>query len=247
MSNDCMLFIIGDTHGEWGKFNKLLNEIRQNYKESCNGKEVNIIVCGDFGYWPNEKQYDINKIKNKCEWTQNGYINIYFCPGNHEDWWALNKIEKSSTEKIIELQKSIFYCTFGSIKEFNRKTFMFCGGADSIDKNFRTLGWDWFPEEIISISDMYKLPPDDTNIDVIISHTCPTFMTKYIGNKLIGKICKDPSCDLLEQIYNMFKPSQWFFGHFHIFQKNLLKTTTFTCLNMIGGHKGVSVIEFNKD
>lgn len=217
-----MLYIFGDTHAEWGKFNTDINKIYQREKTP-----LDIIVAGDFGFWPREKEYDLGRIK-----TDN--IRIWFCPGNHEDWFSLDEIEKENKDKsIIEIHKNIFYCTFGSTMVFGDKKFMFCGGAESIDKNLRTLGYDWFPQETISIGDMYKLPEKTDDIDVVISHTCPDFVFNSL--KYRHKI-KDPSCKMLTQIYEIYSPKRWFFGHFHTNFDYLTKKCKFTCLNHSRGH-----------
>ena len=41
---------------------------------------------------------------------------------------------------------------------------LFMGGADSIDKKYRKIGFDWFPEELITQKDIYELPDTHGNI-----------------------------------------------------------------------------------
>lgn len=228
MSDSQEIFIVGDTHGDWSEFNTILNKIRQ--KREMEGKEVVFLVCGDFGYWPHFEQFNIEKIKNECSWAQDGFFKIYFCPGNHEDWWSLNNLESGTSEKIIELKNNIFYCSFGAVKTFKGFNFLFVGGADSIDKNHRQFGIDWFPEEVITNKDVMNLPMN-RKIDVVISHTCPDFILPEVIN--MKEDFNDPSCKALTYVYETFLPKKWYFGHFHKYKKTFKGNCMFTCLSYI--------------
>lgn len=230
MQSNQEVFLFGDTHGGWGKFNGYLNGIRQKNEKKFNGKEIIIIICGDFGYWPSFKENDIKNIKHECSWAQDGFFKIYFCPGNHEDWWALQRLEdEHQNEKIIELRENIFYCSFGAVKSFKDMNFLFVGGADSVDKQYRTLGIDWFPEEVISHKDILKLPESE-KIDIVISHTCPTFIIPHLARDLTWVKSTDPSCKALTYVYDLYKPTQWFFGHFHTYKEVIIQNCRFICL-----------------
>lgn len=216
------MIILGDTHANWKNLNniiQLVNEI--SYEE-------NIIICGDFGYWPKfwEKypHFNLSNID-----THGNTLKFYFCPGNHEDWWSLPK-----TNEIIEIYKNIYYCPFGSTKVIEDKTIMFCGGADSIDKHLRQVGIDWFPEEVISYSDMENLPAKDTKIDIVISHTCPRLvLDKFRVSWMLNKKVKDPSCIMLDYVLETYQPDRWFFGHFHTYASFVHNKTLFSCLDEI--------------
>ena len=208
------MIIFGDIHAYWPVLNSYLRHLPEN-------KISNVIVCGDFGYWPKFKEFDLKHINTeRCK--------IYFCPGNHEDWWALPK-----TYEITELYKNIFYCPFGTTLNIENKNLLFCGGAESIDKQHRRIGYDWFPDEIISYQDMEHLPPKSANIDIVISHTCPSFVFNKLPVAFNNKAL-DPSCKMLDFVHSIFRPKLWYFGHFHMYKKMNLDNTTFTCLNEIG-------------
>jgi len=226
-----MLYIIGDTHGDWSCLNSTVNKLVQNKDDN-----IDIIITGDFGYWPKFDDYNIDKIK-----TFDDRVKYYFCPGNHEDWWSLLNID-TTENKIVEIHKNIFYCSFGAVKVFNGYNFLFCGGADSVDKNQRTLGFDWFPQEVISTKDMYQLP-EKAKIDVIISHTCPTFCLNYLKLPWISNM-KDCSCDFLQCVHQIYNPKLWFFGHFHKFHTFNSYGTKFVCLDYCRGHSRY-LVNFN--
>lgn len=230
---DTKLFACGDTHGNWEALNEKTAALVARYPEA----KIVLISVGDFGFWPEIEAYSLDKIN-----IYKGQLSIYFCPGNHENWWALKEREQKATSDIIKVSKNIFYCSFGATKRFNGKTFLFCGGADSIDKNARTLGVDWFPEEIINERDMTYLP--DKKVHVIISHTSPNsvnyLLSKYLPNRMVYNT--DPSAKYLNFVYDKYIPSRWYFGHWHVSCQFRDRDTEFTCLDKIDG-TGVSLTE----
>jgi len=104
---------------------------------------------------------------------------------------------------------NVFYQRRGStLKLPDNRIVLFMGGADSTDKNVRTPYLDWFPEELISEGDIRSLP--DCKVDIVISHTCPEefkINMQYVIN--------DPSRKCLSYVLERYKPSLWYFGHFH--------------------------------
>lgn len=207
------LMILGDTHGEWGPLNSLINK-----------KQPDIIFqCGDFGFWPgmglNHWPSRLNLHGGKLYWT----------PGNHEQWWALNQLEEKYGKVPIEVEKDIFYMPRGTtLTLIDGTEVLFMGGAESIDKAWRTVGIDWFPDETITQKDIYDLP--DKRIDVVISHTCP------IEFEMINEFKdKDPSRYALSAILHKYKPKLWFFGHWHYNKKGHTNGCYWEAMNMTHG------------
>ena len=209
-----MILVTGDIHGDWGSLNTLINK-----------KNPDIILqCGDFGWFPH--LHDIAEI-NRKRWNQYGIIaphtKIYWCPGNHENWDSLDKISKDNDGMIHELSGNVFFCEFGAVLTLPEgETVLFVGGADSIDKYYRTEGVDWWRQETISESDFYKLP-DKGIIDIVVSHTIPEYFIKEFPNEFpgtwltkdLGLKFEDPSCKALNQVFDRYKPAYWYSGHFH--------------------------------
>ena len=205
------IMVVGDIHAEWGKFNELINK-----------KQPDIILqCGDFGYWPSYKEYHPHHIKNdECK--------IYWCDGNHEEF------SKLLTIKRHEIRPNIFYMKRGSTLILpDGKIVLFMGGAESIDKHLRTPGIDWFLEEVITQKDFNNLPSEDTKIDIVISHTCP--LEVDLGDKFKDREpLKDCSRVALSRILEMYKPSLWYFSHWHTYKEGFIQNCKWTCLNMSG-------------
>ena len=259
------VFVIGDIHGEWGYFNSFIaRKIKQN-KDILNdikmGYEVEIIIlqCGDFGFWPHfdktsefsggRKIWDQWGIKHHFSGIVNDTIKIIWCAGNHENHDVLDKLEMSTEEKFIEIDSirapNIFYATFGSVYTLLDNTkVMFCGGAVRIDKANRIPGISWWEGETISEQDMYKLPdPKSTHIDIVVSHTCPQLFDRTHARLNMFKYY-DPSKIALNHVFRTYKPTTWFYGHYHNYTFGIVGNCATYMLNRIDGHNGLCFMKW---
>jgi len=109
------------------------------------------------------------------------------------------------------------------------------GGANSIDKNYRTWGVDWFPQEMIPYSEFYKLQERNIKkIDIVISHTCPNEFVPILSKvDAYLNTHVDSSQEVLSAILNEYKPDLWYFGHFHKGLSDKYNNTYWYCLNNI--------------
>lgn len=209
------IMVCGDIHGNFGVLNKLLNKKKPDI----------LLACGDFGYWPKffNKTYvdDVGQTRQWKDEIKNTKTKIYWCDGNHEDF---DSLEKRTTD---ELWPNVFYMPRGkTMKLPDGRNVLFMGGAYSVDKAYRIAGHDWFPQEMITQKDIYNLP--DEKVDIVISHTAPKcfdFNYHIIGDKIT-----DSSRDALQFVFDKYKPSQWFFGHFHMFQRGTYRDCHWTLL-----------------
>jgi len=202
--------VVGDTHCRFGALNQFINKHRPR----------NILVCGDFGYWPRFADCKLSQIKNPK-------TKIYFCDGNHEDHQALEEFKKEV--KPVEVAKNIFYMPRGSVLQRRGHNILFIGGAESIDKAYRVEGHDWFPQESITDEDLNRLP--NRKITMVISHTAPSFMKEAMGYPYKGDIawgdemvCPPNIVDngkftissyKLDEVFEKYHPQIWCYGHFH--------------------------------
>jgi Icc-related predicted phosphoesterase len=222
------ILIVGDLHAEWYRLNSLAAKHRP---------EI-ILQVGDLGWWPREHgKTGVTDMRHKFnQYTlKTAGAKLYFCPGNHEDWWDLLKYTEPT-----ELFSNVIYMPRGSTLTLpDGRVILFMGGGVSIDKQERVLGYDWFPEETISYADFEKVP-EGIHVDIVVSHTCPGyFKTELdIGNwkakdNWWSAKYRDPSCDALSQLLERFNPSLWFFGHFHKYRTAMYRNTRWYCLNKV--------------
>ena len=114
------------------------------------------------------------------------------------------------------------------------RNILFMGGANSIDKYRRTIGVDWWPEENITQSDFQNLPEED--IDIFITHTCSNeiydnCIQHGLGGRYSPRKDNDPSYAALSSLWEIYRPGQWFFAHFHIYMKGNMENTRWQCLS----------------
>lgn len=113
----------------------------------------------------------------------------------------------------------------------------FCvGGAISIDRHSREEGINWWADEELSQSDLYKVIDIYETIkpDYVVTHTCPA----SIAPKLFGKHIKTYGQfkSRTEQAFDSFlyihKPKVWVFGHYHNTKSIYIDGTDFVCVGI---------------
>lgn len=215
------IYIAGDVHADRRRLNGFIErEIRcgertRRLAEENDELELLLFVCGDlgFGFGP------LADIDNAVDFALDGRLKIYWCAGNHENHDALDELEAEHPgEDFMEVAPCVYFARFGAILTLLDGTrVMFCGKAESTDKELRTAGIDWWLQETISERDMEKLPdPDTADVHWIVSHTCPTAFSLTSEFRIPGPKDRDPSRHFLEEIRIRYRPTQWWFGHYHL-------------------------------
>ena len=117
-----MIYVTGDTHGEFKRFkNKIFHA----------NAEDTVIICGDFGgLWdnsPTEKYW----LKWLCEKP----YQILFCDGNHEHYDMINfcPVENLFGGKVHKISDNIYHLMRGEVFEIEGRKFFVMGGARSHD------------------------------------------------------------------------------------------------------------------
>lgn len=223
------IIVVGDLHGDWGRLNQLINQKTPS----------TILQCGDFGWWPKlsigkpvlygqQKPWNAKGIKP-------GQTTIYWCDGNHEDHWDLLNRVPTNINTSVWLYDRVYYMPRGTILALpDGRTVLFIGGADSIDKDSRMMGVDWFREELITQRNVIDCLNHKLKIDIVISHTCPIEFD--VESNTIGKY-DDPCRRALSAILEHLKPDLWYFGHWHKAQRGKYQGTYWQCLDY-PGHSG---------
>lgn len=215
------IIICGDIHGEWGQLNKLINN---------HGPDT-VICCGDFGWWPRLSGREFTGEKWDHKGVKPHASAVYFIDGNHEDHDDLDSMGRQQKHEIL-CYENVIYKPRGSIMQLLDGRLVLCfGGASSIDRHLRTKGFDWFPREIPSETEL-KRALSYGHVDIVISHTVPLEFSS-VSRDSFG----DPTCSMLSEIWEKYKPPLWYCGHWHKFQEQQVGDTKFTCLDY-PGHNG---------
>ena len=188
------VIFIGDIHGNFHMLHRFRSLFRQ---------PDLVIQCGDFGYQHGETM------------TATPYP-VHFCDGNHENFHDLFLNRAGDpTPRAHEIIPNLFWQDRGSTLTLpDGRVVLFAGGAFSVDWPLRTEGLDLFSrEELLSDEDFSRFP--DCKVDIVVSHTMPSrLLPEFLGSMLQFET-RDPSCDVLDKVFDRYRPKLWFFGHWH--------------------------------
>jgi hypothetical protein len=138
--------------------------------------------------------------------------------GNHENY-----------SKIINIPHYLGDYGFTSLNGIN---LFYYRGAYSIDKQHRTIGIDWWPEEQVSVEQFMKARDLYRSIkpDIMLTHDCPETISPYLL-KPGAQIYQNQTGYFLQELFNIHQPKRWFFGHYHKSWQMTINGTDFRCLN----------------
>lgn len=178
----------------------------EKYHRILSRKEENpyTLQIGDFGF-----KYET--LKN-VDSTKHLII-----PGNHDNY-------------DVCYNYSHFLGDYG-YTSLNRVQFFYYRGAYSIDKQYRTIGIDWWENEQVNIENFMKARELYSNIkpDIMISHDCPDFLASmYIGPN--GRMFENLTTWALGELYKIHQPKLWIHGHWHFSKTTIYENTKFICL-----------------
>jgi hypothetical protein len=164
------------------------------------------IQLGDFGF-------DYSTLKNSDP------KNHVFIGGNHDNYEVVNDVPN-------------YLGDYGHMVNFNGINFFFFRGAYSIDRQYRTIGVDWWEQEQLKIEDFIKARELYRGVkpDIVLTHDCPQSLYPYLlppGAKIYENI----TSWALEELFNIHQPKIWRFGHFHKSWNMTINGTNFRCLN----------------
>lgn len=178
-------------------------------KKDCHPYSVQL---GDFGF-----DYTIFKnIDPK---------NHVFIGGNHDNYDEVESVPN-------------YLGDFGHMVNFNGLDFFYYRGAYSIDRQYRTIGIDWWPKEQLGIEKFMEARELYRNIkpDIVLTHDCPESVAPY----LLPSGCnlyQNPTGWALQELFNSHQPKMWLFGHYHLSWNMKINGTDFRCLNELEIYK----------
>ena len=148
-----------------------------------------------------------------------------FIGGNHENY-----------DKVVDVPN--YLGDYGYVVNFNGIDFFYYRGAYSIDRQYRTIGVDWWEQEQLKIEDFMKARELYREIkpDIFLAHDCPDFMVpQYIGSH--AKIYENITGWALGELYKIHQPKLFIHGHYHVSKTTQYGDTKFVCLNELETYK----------
>lgn len=209
------ILLLGDSHHD-------PTHINFAYEQAARFDCEVVFVLGDFGWWPNTR-YGIDFIKFCGLISRRTGIPLVFLDGNHEHHLSLNRfVEEDGRDGFIKLDSHLMYSPRGHHWEWDGIKFMTLGGAFSIDRSARSLGFSYFEEEVIDDADVERCMSAG-KVDVLLTHDAPTevdlaaeFAT--VGRKLLKERISgtEANRERLQRVVDRCNPDYIFHGHWHI-------------------------------
>lgn len=212
-----MIYITGDRHGDFGDI-PMWCTINKTTKKDI------LIILGDAGinyYGKNSKDISLKEILKQLP------ITLFCIHGNHE-----MRPTSIDTYKETEFMGGIVYseddypnilfAKDGEVYNFNGLKTLVCGGAYSVDKDYRLLrGWRWFsdeqPSEEIKKRVEEKCKSNNWNVDIMLTHTAPLKYEPrewFIDGLEQDRIDKSTE-EWLDTIEDRLNYKKWYCGHYH--------------------------------
>jgi hypothetical protein len=230
MTKTKKITFIGDVHGHIDEYLKLVRDCEYS------------IQLGDMGF-DYSRLLDIDTNRHR------------FVPGNHEQYSQLFQLARDRWNFPFGaagkegLNKEGVLSGHGSSQLADMELFYIRGGF-SIDKNMRSPGRDWFPEEEMTHDELrylsWRFESAMTRVipekrpGFIVSHECPAFLVSDYDYLRKGDIWKyfcrsyQPSRTALamEAAWHSIeiKPAIWVFAHHHVAMDEVIEGTRFICL-----------------
>ncbi len=106
----------------------------------------------------------------------------------------------------------------------------FMSGAYSIDKAWRTEGFDWWPDEELSMEESYKAIElyERVKPRVVVSHSCPDFIQDQLFD---FQPYPNRTGQVLQSMLTLHTPEIHIFGHYHMSRDRVIEGCRYICLN----------------
>jgi len=202
------LLVLGDLHMNASWSNLAVNIAKKHNVDA-------IFQVGDFGF-----SFDHFFLKP----FKDAPMPVYFIPGNHDNYDYLEAAGAHRGEdEMKELWPNIWHVPRVHVWEWDNRKFAACGGAYSVDKDFRRTHLDYWPQETIRTEDYENAFDRSQKVDVFFSHDVPhgvpvmedllQMMRGAIGYH--HELASAANRKTLRVIVNQFGPDLLLHGHMH--------------------------------
>lgn len=207
------ILVAGDTHGNLAWCTKLCSIARE---QGC----TTVLQVGDFGYWPHVQWGQKFLVALEKRAKQSG-VTIYWIDGNHENHDVLRDLPRAG-DGFVDISERIRHIPRGHRWTWEGVRFGALGGAFSIDWRQRTLGYSWWPGELVQPEDVEALGSDP--LDVLVTHDVPagvTMVSSFVLPPLDEEMGRRVRT-LVRKAVDVTRPQLVLHGHWHQRASNLL-------------------------
>jgi len=218
----------GDTHG-------FLDAWKYQILPDAKKEGANIVLqVGDFGLWPGGD--GLKYLEKLARWATAWGVTILWLDGNHDWFDQLEALGAFGADHPFQIgDMPIFYLPRGYRWEWEGVTCLALGGAYSVDKNARTRGIDWWPQEEITFDDMDRAM-EGGPVDVMFAHD--VFEDIMVPGVHAHEKDRFPEArhnrQRLQYVIEKVQPKLYVHGHYHVAYEKRYKGTTVVGLNMSG-------------
>lgn len=212
LSNDSLttLVLSGDWHGN-------ASAAAIAFRAAAEEGASAVVQVGDLGVWP---RLDGQAFLDTLEHLAAHYeIPLLFVDGNHEDFTQLAAAPRHETGLGI-MRPGVYHLGRGMVWTWGGYRFGALGGAPSIDREQRKIGESWWPEEVITDSDVATLARNAGGepLDVLLTHDtvsdAPLPSRRFRLPAAVQMDC-DHSRSLVYRATSEVTPSLLVHGHYH--------------------------------
>lgn len=181
-----------------------------------------IIQCGDFGLWPGWFGFVFLDRLNAALIESN--VQLIWLDGNHEDFDQLDRFVKFNPQNEkgqTFIRSNILYSPRGCGWTWDHKRFLTVGGAHSIDKEWRTEGESWWPQETLTDAQVNGIISNakarrvkgKPEVDYMFTHDCHP--NTPFRHRLKPDLDSQFHREKMREIALAVRPGIWFHGHMH--------------------------------
>ena len=221
------ILFAGDTHGNLDHWHYLIDV-------AVLHRVRTVVQVGDFGFWTHLKE-GRSFLSDLSAALVGADLDVYWIDGNHESFERLYAIPLDANG-LRPIKERITHIPRGTLVNIEGHKILGIGGAYSIDRTSRIPGVSWWPEELITQSDI-RTALESEHPDIIVSHDVPesvpyrNFLKSYpIGGTRSQRL-------LLEEVFQKFHPALWVHGHYHKRYEYSLDNTKFIGLGCDGSEE----------
>lgn len=216
----------GDCHGNVDAVSKI-----DMFADRIGAKTI--VQVGDFAYcWPGKKV--MSDYFSKRSRQGNLSARWLTCGGNHEDWDEIDALwELQGKPDIVTLGPDVSHVRRAVTLDLGGVRHLFCGGANSTDREWRIEGQSWWKQEAPSREELLSFHDrlHEDKPEVVITHDAPVRVDLWRSGREHDSVARGLDGALGEGYPNL----KWYFGHHHVLMNVSVGSTSFYGCGIEGG------------